>query len=176
VLLSAAIEGATHKDFRAYMHDSVFVPMSLLNTVPDVNDSIIINRVRFYDELKGKFVNGYHVNNSSKWAGGGFLSTPLDLVVMSQKLLKHQFMSEHTLKTIWSESTLENGDKIGYGIGWKIDKDSLQRKYVYHGGSSIGGRSFLLVYPNEELIVAITCNLSTNFDQQFVLKVSELFL
>jgi serine beta-lactamase-like protein LACTB, mitochondrial len=176
VLLSAAIEGATHRDFLVYMHDSVFAPLGLQNTVPDFNDSIISNRVRFYDESNGKIVNGYHVNNSNKWAGGGFLSTPLDLVLMCQKILSYQFLSKPTLQTLWGEGTLQDGKKIDYGIGWKLDKDSLQRKYVYHGGSSIGGRSFLLVYPKEQLTIAITCNLSTNFDQRFILKITELFL
>ncbi|MBL7996497.1 beta-lactamase family protein [bacterium] len=176
VLLSAAIEGAAHKDFLIYMRDSVLAPMGLRNTVPDFNDSIISNRVRFYDESMGKIVNGYHVNNSNKWAGGGFLSTPLDLICMTQKLSKHQFISEPTLQTFWSEGTLQNGEKIAYGIGWKLDKDSLQRKYAYHGGSSIGGRSFLLVYPEEQLTIAITCNLSTNFDQRFILRITDLFL
>jgi CubicO group peptidase (beta-lactamase class C family) len=175
VLLSAVIEGTTHMDYLSYMHDQVFTPMGLLNTVPDFNDSIISNRVKFYDESSGKIVNGYHVNNSNKWAGGGFLSTPLDLVHMSQNLLKHQFIGDSTVQKIWSESTLLNGEKIAYGIGWKLDKDKLQRKYVYHGGSSIGGRAFLLVYPKEQLIIAITCNLSTNFDQQFILKITDLF-
>jgi serine beta-lactamase-like protein LACTB, mitochondrial len=176
VLLSAAIEGVVHKNFLTYMQDSVLTPIGLQNTVPDYNDSIIANRVRFYDESNGKIVNGYHVNNSNKWAGGGFLSTPLDLVHMSQNLLKHQIVSEPTLQKFWSGDTLQNGEKIAYGIGWKLDTDSLQRKYVYHGGSSIGGRSFLLLYPKENLIIAITCNLSTNFDQRFILKIADLFL
>jgi serine beta-lactamase-like protein LACTB, mitochondrial len=176
VLLSAAIEGATGKDFLTYMHDSIFAPMRLQNTIPDFNDSIIAYRVRFYDGSNGKIVNGYHVNNSNKWAGGGFLSTPIDLVHMSQSLLKRQFLSGATLQTLWNEDTLQNGEKIPYGIGWKLDKDNLQRKYVYHGGSSIGGRSFLLVYPKEQLIIAITCNLSTNFDQRFILKITDLFM
>ncbi|WP_338869864.1 serine hydrolase domain-containing protein [Spirosoma sp. SC4-14] len=176
VLLSAVIEGAAHKDFLPYMHDSVFIPIGLQNTVPDFNDSIVAHRVSFYDESNGKIVNGYHVNNSNKWAGGGFISTPTDLVRMSQSLLKHQFISEQTLQKFWNNDTLQNGEKIAYGIGWKLDKDNMQRKFVYHGGSSIGGRSFLLVYPKEQLIIAITCNLSTNFDQRFILKLTDLFL
>lgn len=176
VLLSAVIEGATKENYLAYMRDNVFLPMKLQNTVPDINDSIIANRVRFYDESDGKIVNGYHVNNSNKWAGGGFLSTPLDLVLMSQNLLRHQFLREPTLQKLWSNAILKSGEEIPYGIGWKLDVDSQQRRFVYHGGSSIGGRSFLLVYPKEELIIAITCNLSTNFDQRFILKISELFL
>jgi len=33
-----------------------------------------------------------------------------------------------------------------------------------------------VLYPKEGLAIAITSNLSTNFDQTFVLKIAELFM
>jgi len=176
VLLSAVIEGAANMDFINYMRDSIFLPMNLQNTVPDYNDNIIENRVRFYDESDGKIVNGYHVNNSNKWAGGGYLSTPYDLVSMSQNLLNNQFLKDSTVQKLWTPATLSDGQKINYCIGWQQDADSLQRIYVYHGGSSIGGRSILLVYPDEGIAIAMTSNLSTCFDQTVVLKIAEIFM
>jgi CubicO group peptidase (beta-lactamase class C family) len=150
--------------------------MSLKNTTPDYNYEIIEHRVRFYDEVDGKIVNGYYVNNSNKWAGGGYLSTSYDLALMAQNLLNNQFLSESTKKLLWTPATLKNGDKTNYGIGWRIDTDAEGRKYAHHGGSSIGGRSFLLVYLNEGLAISVTSNLSTNFDQTFVSKIAELFI
>ncbi|MEB2774488.1 serine hydrolase domain-containing protein [Algoriphagus sp. D3-2-R+10] len=176
VLLSAVIEGVTKVDFIDFMRESILLPMDLKNTMPDYNNDIISNRVRFYDEVDGKIVNGYYVNNSNKWAGGGYLSTPFDLVTMCQSLLSHQFLKESTTQLLWTPATLADGQKTNYGLGWRQDLDSLGRTYVHHGGSSIGGRSFLLLYPNEELSIAVTSNLSTNFDQKFVLKIAELFI
>jgi serine beta-lactamase-like protein LACTB len=176
VLLSAVIEGATNMNFLDYMHDSILLPLSLKNTVPDHNQNIIENRVRFYDEIDGKVVNGIFVDNSNKWAGGGYLSTSLDLVKMCQSLLNNKFLSESSKQLLWTSAVLLNGQKTNYGIGWKQNIDSLGRKYVYHGGSSIGGRSLLMVYPKEELVVAITCNLSTYFDEKFVSEVAEIFI
>ncbi|MCO6476054.1 MAG: beta-lactamase family protein [Phaeodactylibacter sp.] len=176
VLLSAVIEGASGMDYLVFMQDSVLSPMNLKNTVPDVNARIISNKSRFYDESDGEIVNGYYVNNSNKWAGGGYLSTSYDLALFSQNLLNNQFISESTKELLWTPASLNNGEKTNYGIGWRIDIDDKGRKYVHHGGSSIGGRSFLLVYPNEELVIAITCNLSTNFDQYSLFKIVELFI
>lgn len=176
VLLSAVIEGASKTNFLDYMQDSVLLPMNLKNTVPDENQELIENRTRFYDESDGNIVNGYYVNNSNKWAGGGYLSTSYDLALMSQNLLNNQFLSESTKQLLWTPKTVSSGKKTNYGIGWRIDTDEKGRKYVHHGGSSTGGRSFLLVYPNEELVIAITCNLSTNFDQYSLFKISDLFL
>ncbi|MEX2605301.1 MAG: serine hydrolase domain-containing protein [Gracilimonas sp.] len=175
-LLSAVIEGATNTNFVSFMGDSVFIPLDLRNTVPDYNYDLIENRVSFYDEDNGKIVNGYYVNNSNKWAGGGYLSTSYDLALMAQNLLNNQFLSESTKQLLWTPATLNNGDKTNYGIGWRIDTDAKGRRYAHHGGSSIGGRSFLLVYPNEGLAIAVTSNLSTNFDQTFVSKIAELFI
>ncbi len=176
VLLSAVIEGASKTSFLEYMQDSVLLPMNLTNTVPDKNQKLIENRTRFYDESEGNIVNGYYVNNSNKWAGGGYLSTSYDLALMSQNLLNNQFLSESTKKLLWTPTILNSGQKTNYGIGWRIDRDSKGRTYVHHGGSSIGGRSFLLVYPDVGLAIAIASNLSTNFDQTFVLKIAELFI
>jgi len=176
VLLSAVIEGATKIKFIDFMRDSILTPMNLKNTTPDYNYDIIKHRVRFYDEVDGKIVNGYYVNNSNKWAGGGYLSTSYDLALMAQNLLNNQFLSDSTKQLLWTPVTLNNGDKTNYGIGWRIDTDVKGRRYVHHGGSSIGGRSFLLVYPNEGLAIAVTSNLSTNFDQTFVSKIAEVFI
>lgn len=176
VLLSAVIEGVTKMNFTDFMRDSILLPMSLNSTMPDYNSDIVDKRVRFYDEAGGKIVNGYYVSNSNKWAGGGYLSIPLDLVTMCQSLLNNQFLKKSTTQLLWTPAALSNGQKVNYGIGWRQDADGLGRTYVHHGGRSIGGRSFLLLYPSEGLSIAVTSNLSTNFDQTFVLKIAELFL
>lgn len=176
VLLSGVIEGITGIPFLKYMQDSILTPLNMVNTLPDENKPIIANRASFYDESNGEIVNGYYVDNSNKWAGGGYLSTSLDLALLGQNLLGDKFLSETTRQELWTPNTLSNGEKTNYGIGWRIDTDDKGRTYVHHGGSSIGGRAFLLVYPDEELIIAITCNLSANFDQFFVFKIAELFL
>ncbi|MBK8984435.1 MAG: beta-lactamase family protein [Ignavibacteria bacterium] len=111
VLLSAVIESAANTNFLEFMRDSIFTPLNLNNTLPDFNYEIIENRVRFYDEVKGKIANGYYVNNSNKWAGGGYLSTPYDLVLMSQSFLKNQFLSEQTIQRLWTPYQLSNGEK-----------------------------------------------------------------
>lgn len=95
---------------------------------------------------------------------------------MSQNLLKFEYLDEATLKTLWTPTILSNGEKTNYCMGWRKDKDDLGCSYIHHGGSSVGGRSFLLIYPDEELIIAFTANLFTRFNESFVLKISEKFM
>ncbi len=175
-LLSAVIEGASGLSYIDYMNDEVIHPLNLNNTSPDYNSEIILNRASFYDVSDGEIVNGYYVNNSNKWAGGGYLSTSFDLALMSQQLLHFEYIKEETLNTLWEPASLSNGEKTNYAVGWRQDRDSKDRIFMHHGGSSIGGRSFLLVYPEEGLSIAITCNLSTNFREDFVIEIAQIFI
>jgi CubicO group peptidase (beta-lactamase class C family) len=76
VLVSAAIEGATGKNFLSFMHDSVFLRLGMHDTTADESDRIIPNRARWYTvAADGSYRNTPYEDLSYKWAAGGFLST-----------------------------------------------------------------------------------------------------
>lgn len=159
-LLSAVVEGAGGADFLSYMRDSIFLPAGLNNTSPDYSDSIVPNRVRFYEHSNKQLVNAALVDNSYKWAGGGFVSTPTDLVTMGQVLLNHTLLNEKTVELLFASQQLENGKKTDVGIGWRSGTDAKGRRIIHHGGLIDGGRTFVLIYPDNDLIFAITANMS----------------
>lgn len=175
-LLSAVIEGAASQNFIDYVQTNVITPLHLANTTPDYFYNIIENRSRFYDKYEGVLINSPAVDNSNKWAGGGYLASSLDLIKMCQGLLKNSLISDTSKKVLWTPAILKNGEKTNYGIGWRIEKDKKNRTFMHHGGSAVGGRSFLLVYPEKQLVIAITSNLSDSFNQDFIMKISEIFL
>jgi serine beta-lactamase-like protein LACTB len=158
-LLSAVIEGAAHMSFLSYMQDSIFIPFGMTHTAADINDSIIAYRVRFYEHDGKKLVNAALVNNSYKWAGGGFLSTPYDLVNMIRGLLNHKVLHEKTLALLFTPQSLENGTSTNVGIAWRIDKTKSGVTYIHHGGAIQGGRTFVLFYPESGYIFAVTANI-----------------
>ena len=43
------IEGAARQPFLTFMHDSVFVPLGMTDTLADQNEDIIKNRSRWYN-------------------------------------------------------------------------------------------------------------------------------
>jgi CubicO group peptidase (beta-lactamase class C family) len=160
VLLSAVLEGASHMPFLTYMQDSIFALFNMTHTAADINDSIIENRVRFYDIKDKKLINSPLVNNSYKWAGGGFLSTPSDLVTMIRGLLNHKILNERTNELLFTPQHLENGTNTNVGIGWRINQTKSGVTYIHHGGAIEGGRTFVLFYPETGYIFAITANIS----------------
>lgn len=169
-LISAAVEGASGEDFLNYMN-SIFKSLEMFQTVPDHNDSIIVHRVRFYDDNGKGNANAFLVDNSYKWAGGGYLSTPSDLVRMGQELMSPKILSKETVAMMLTPQQLKNGKTIECGITWRIGKDSKDRKIVHHGGTIQGGRTMIVIYPEHNLVIAICTN--KNVRNQIDLKEME---
>lgn len=108
------------------------------------------------------------VNNSYKWAGGGFLSTVGDLLSFADVLL-YDFQNDiddgllkrETIKELWTpveNARAKNGAR--YGMGWTIvggqtkknpDLKKSKRFYVSHSGGAVGASSILLIKPNDDV-------------------------
>jgi serine beta-lactamase-like protein LACTB, mitochondrial len=160
-LLSAVIESASRENFLAYMQEHVFTPMGLVHTTPDQNTLIVEQRSRFYEKAKdGGPENAPYVDNSYKWAGGGFLSTAEDLVRFGSALLQPGFLKAESLKTMFTSQKTSSGEETGYGIGWGSGKSPSSKKFHAHSGGAVGGTSQLIVYPESRIVIALVTNYS----------------
>ena len=99
------------------------------------------------------------MDNSYKWAGGGFLSTTDDLVRYGMAHLQPGFLNAGTLEWLFKQQRLANGEPTEKGIGWSVGVDERSRRMWHHGGSSVGARANLAIYPDQGLVVAILVNL-----------------
>ena len=176
-LLSAVIQSASGEPFLSYMQQHVFTPLGLVHTTPDQNTDIVEQRSRFYELAKdGHAENAPYVDNSYKWAGGGFLSTPEDLVRFGSAMLQPGVLNADALKTMFTPQKTKNGEPITYGIGWFIRKSHSGKPVYGHSGGSVGGTSQLILYPESHLVIAMTCNLSDGpWKVQEVEQVAEQF-
>jgi CubicO group peptidase (beta-lactamase class C family) len=164
-LLSAVIEGAAGEPFLRLMRERVFAPAGLRQTVAEHPDSLIPFRARFYtrrDSASG-IVNAPYVDNSYKWAGGGFLSTTEDLARFGQAMLDGTLLRPATTQTLWTSQRTRDGKETKYGIGWSVDRDRAGRRRVAHSGGSVGGTAYLLLYPEQQLVVAVLVNSDRTF-------------
>ncbi|CAK6951036.1 serine beta-lactamase-like protein LACTB%2C mitochondrial isoform X2 [Scomber scombrus] len=174
-LLSAVMEQAAGQRFLDLMM-KMFREVGMLNTVPDENEPIIYHRSRFYHfNKRGRVLNCPYVDNSYKWAGGGFLSTVGDMLLFGNTLLySYQvahlkdtkgllpgFLKPKTAVDLWAavDRTEASWDKDGlYAQGWLVVEElqkygecRKRRHYVSHTGGAVGASSVLLVLPIEEI-------------------------
>lgn len=159
-LLSAAIEAVCGESFLDCMQDQVFTPLNLRNTVPDQNRPIVEQRSRFYSrEPDGSLDNSPYVDNSYKWAGGGFLSGAEDLARFGSALLQPGYLKAESLKLLFTSQKTNDGSETGYGMGWGIRKSAGGQTIYEHSGGSVGGSCQLIVYPETRVVVVLLTNL-----------------
>ncbi len=159
-LLSAAVEHVSGQPFLEYMQRAVLDPLALTGTRPDRAGEADSLRTTFYEAIDGRLEVAPPVDNSYKWAGGGYLSTPTDLVRFALAHLHPGFLAERTIRRLWTGQHTRDGAETGYGIGWTVGKDFDEHDVVSHTGSSVGGRAILLVYPESRVVIAVAANLS----------------
>lgn len=176
-LISAVIEGASGDDFLTVMQQRVFGPLGMRHTGPDRVDSIIPQRTGYYERGEdGDLLKAPAVDNSVKWAGGGFLSSAEDLVRFGAAHLEPGFLRAETLELLFTSQRTSDGVATGYGIGWRVDRDGEGRRRVWHSGGSVGGSTALLLYPEERLVVAVIANLSDAPQVETATAIAQAFL
>ncbi len=160
-LVSAVVEGASGDNFLHYISTHVFRALGLTHTAPDRVDSVIPGRTQFYDrDSAGSFHIAPAVDNSYKWAGGGFVSSAEDLVKFGSALLQPGFLKPETLDLLFTSQRTSAGQETGYGIGWFLRTDSSGHRWAFHGGGSVGGTAAFGLNRDSRVVVAILANLS----------------
>ena len=175
-LLSAVVEGASSQNFLDYMDAHVFGPMDMGHTEADQVYPIISDRGRYYMMYGDQLINAPAVDNSYKWAGGGFLSTSDDLVRFGFAYLGNKILKQESIKLLWTSQKTTSGEDINYGIGWRSGVDDSGRSWVGHNGGSVGGSTIFKIYPEEEVVIALISNLSNQKWNNLEENVASLFL
>ena len=176
-LLSAVIENAAGVAFLQYMQEEVFDAIGMPNTVPEYMDQLIDGRTNYYEkDGKGKILNAPYVDNSYKWAGGGFIGTTEDLVAFGEAMLKHELLNAKTVQILQAPQKTKDGKSTNYGIGWRSGTDNQGHPWTGHSGGSVGGTTQFVIFPEEKIVIAITGNLSGLPFRGVHLKIANIFM
>jgi len=159
ILLGAILENATAKKFTDIINENILDKSGMRSTTPEFYGETIEGKSRFYHRTKeGSLVIAESENYSYKFPAAGYLSTAVDLAMFGSSLLSGKIVDEEYLTLLFDKQKTNSGKEINSGFGFRIGKDGRDRKVVHHGGDSEGGRAFLLIYPESELVIALTAN------------------
>ncbi|KAH9495279.1 hypothetical protein Btru_016283 [Bulinus truncatus] len=162
-VLAAVVEAVTKKPFTDVLKETLR-QLGLQETYLDYNNPIIYNRARSYvKDSRGSVINAPYVDLSYKWAGGGLLSSPEDMVKFGNILLysaQHShddpglqgYLSSSTLATFWLPK--ETSTSKYYGLGFEVvpgrEDYGLCADLKFgagHSGAAVGVSSALFILP-----------------------------
>lgn len=156
-LLGLVIERVTGRDYAAYVHDELVVPLGLAGTGYCEDGTAVPGRGRDY--LAGR----HTVTPTSYWtephffAAGGLCSTVLDLVRWDRALHDGRVVSPAMLQAMRTPTRLPGGTYAGYGLGTRLGLTAGRRKFGHTGGGQ-GNKAVLARYPDEDVAIAVLLN------------------
>lgn len=175
-LVSAAVEGASGEEFLAFMETDVFQPLGMENSMPDYAYREIPNRTKFYIYEDGENKEAPYVDNSYKWAGGGFLSTTEDMIKFGEAHLSTDFLDQQTLDRLMKPLKTSDGETTNYGIGWATMEMPDGSIWKGHSGGSVGGSTMFMMHLENEVIIAFAINRSGAPTSDLRNKLAKIFL
>lgn len=178
VLLSAVMERAANTDFFGLM-ENTWNELGMFNTTFDYPGQPMAHRSEFYIyDKKARRRLATPEDRSYMYAGGGYLSTAEDLARMGHSLLTDSYLQKDTRELLITSYVLHDGTVTGYGLGWETGMSRLNTPVVYHSGSMPTAVSHLILYPDEQLVVAWLANTGDHvfFNEREAQSVAELFV
>lgn len=169
-LASSVMQHAAGQPFLSLLASQVTEPLAL----PSIRaaDAPYPAQVQFYQQkTSGQVKPHWPVDLSQKWAGGGLAASSVDLARLGAAWLDPAFIPTAIQQQFWTVQRLNNGEKNeqNYGLGWRVSQRpflycdqanplSKELRYIHHGGVSDGAQSWLVVYPDYQLVLAMNTN------------------
>lgn len=186
VLLSAVIEGASGDDFLTYLQRAL-APLRLESTGANHQEAPMPRLVTSYvTGMFGLVAKAPALNVSNKWAAGGLVSTPTEMVKIGNAVLAGTIVKPETFALLTTPQKFKDGseNKANYGMGWRSERREFARigkelRVVHHGGTANGAMSFFMIIPEAQLVVSVQTNLLfepfTDFSGE-AFAIAEMFL
>ncbi|MEX0290490.1 MAG: serine hydrolase domain-containing protein [Flavobacteriaceae bacterium] len=157
VMISLAMQEASGVPFDQYVRDKVLLPLGLNDTQAEIPGQLPENTAVFYSKMAMKFRKATPVDNRWKLAGGGYLSTAVDIAKFGQAYLEKRITDKEVLKQFLTSSKYKD-ELTWYGLGWEVSNDPQGRSYYGHVGNGVGVYSNFYVYPAEKMVFSIIIN------------------
>jgi CubicO group peptidase (beta-lactamase class C family) len=175
-LIGAVLEEITAQPFPELVRRHVLEPLDMNATAPDMPGAHSASRARLYTVSDSGIATAPLDDLSGRWPAGGYLSSTDDLSRLGRAILADGLLNDEALRTMLTPQRLASGAATPVGVGWRVAQDSTGRRYFHHGGTSNGGAAFLLVYPDQQLVIAMASNAFTSVGERDALRIASIFL
>lgn len=186
VVISAIIQRVVGQPFLQYMQEEIWKPMKMENTFGPIPETKRANLSRFYEKNspEGAWQEAPQEDLSFIWAGAGLSSTATNLARYGNELLNGTLLQKHTVDRLFTPQTTNQQDTTGFGIGFIVYDETASpgtvrrdQRIVGHSGLKPTARVYLLLFPEENVVVAFTANTGMiNFGDENILAIAHYFI
>jgi CubicO group peptidase (beta-lactamase class C family) len=174
-LLGLSIERAAKKPFKEIVGAEVLRPLGLDDTGLDWELATGRFAAKPYEINAGAVRPATAVDLSDRVPSGGYVSCVIDLARFGMAFARPAgYLPDSLVEEMTAIQRLSTGAPTTVGLGWRVGTDSAGRRIWHHAGSSAGGRSLLVVWPDEDIVVAIAANMFVNLSERTAFRFGDL--
>jgi CubicO group peptidase (beta-lactamase class C family) len=163
--LSLIVEAASGRRFAEFLHENIFQPLGMANTVAyEAGISTVPHRALGYtarvngDTKRRVFDMTDQSLTSAVLGDGGIYSSTADLFKWDQALYTEQLVSREMLQQAFTASSKTSDSKdSGYGFGWYVGS-YREVPSVWHYGATCGFSTHIERYPQKKLTLIVLAN------------------
>ncbi|TVP75915.1 MAG: class A beta-lactamase-related serine hydrolase [Gemmatimonadales bacterium] len=163
-LMAVVVERTSGQSFASFSHDRIFEPLDLVDTHwRDDYRRLVPGRATAHSPA-GQSPDGrpvFRINQPIEdvHGNGGLLTTVADLLTWNRALASGS-LGDHVTREMHRQGILNSGDTITYAGGLMVgEMDGLPA--VTHTGATAGYRAYLGRFPDQEVSVALLCNVTS---------------
>ena len=183
-VLAMIVEKVSGKPFGQFLHDRIFAPLKMSNTLAyEKGKNEVPHRAFGHTKQKdGTWQQTDQSPTSAVLGDGGIYSSIDDLEKWDRALREHTLLTEAEMQpaltavqTSSGPAKVQNGKPVSYGFGWFLDPYRGHRR-MHHDGETIGFRTTIQRFPDDTLTVIVLANRADIDPEALALKVADLYL
>jgi len=198
VLLELVVQKVSGKTFPEFLHERIFAPLGMNNTVAYVRGKNQVANRAFGHSREGAIPDRANAARSGspggKWkqtdqsstsatlGDGGIYSSLEDLAKWDRALRENTLLSAREMQAALTpvkvpegQPTEPGGSPAAYGFGWFLNPYKGNRR-MWHYGETMGFRTAIQRFEKDDLTIVVLCNRSDLDPTALALRVADVLL
>ncbi len=182
-VLAMIAEKVSGETFGEFLQERIFTPLKMKNTLAyQKGKKEVPHRAYGHSKIDGAWPETDQSPTSAVLGDGGIYSSLDDLAKWGRALRDHTLLSEEEMRPALTPVQPTDGPRkfpegkpVSYGFGWFLDPYQGHKR-MSHDGNTIGFRTTIQRFPNDQLTVIVLANRADVDPQALALKVADLYL
>jgi CubicO group peptidase (beta-lactamase class C family) len=182
-VLAMIVEEVSGLSFGQFLQQRIFSPLKMKNTLAyEKGKNEVPHRAYGHTKERDGWRETDQSPTSAVLGDGGIYSSLDDLARWDAALRDHTLFSEVEMRPALTPvqptsgpARSADGKAASYGFGWFLDPYHGHKR-MWHVGSTVGFRTTIQRFPDDQLTIIILANRSDVDPQDIALKIAEVYL